>query len=100
MGLGGGRRWPPPPRKGTRRASGTLWHNRPVLEQLRATPNGVRLFLVYGLAVLALIGVALPGVIGLAVETPVTGAGITLMLLLAYTIFTLTLVLQRKRVAF
>ena len=63
-------------------------------------PAGVRLFLAYGLLVLALIGLTLPGVVGMAVEVPITGPGVVLMLLLAYTVFTLTLVLQRKRVAF
>lgn len=62
-------------------------------------PNSVRLFLAYGIVVLAVIGLLLPGVVALAVQMPVTGPGVVLMLLLAYTIFTLTLVLQRKRAA-
>jgi hypothetical protein len=70
-----------------------------VLETLRRMPNGVRLFLAYGFVLLALIGLALPGVVALASEVPITGPGVVLMLLLAYTIFTLTLVLQRKRAA-
>lgn len=60
-------------------------------------PLGVLLFLPYGVAVLAICGLVLPGIVELAVETPVTGPGVLLMLMLAYTIFTLTLVLQRKR---
>lgn len=60
-------------------------------------PLGVRLFVAYGLGVLAVCGLALPGIVGLAVQTPVTGPGLVLMLLLAYAIFTLTLVFQRKR---
>jgi succinate-acetate transporter protein len=75
-----------------------LWQNRVMLDTVRGMPNGVRLFLAYGLVVLALIGLALPGVVALASEVPITGPGVVLMLLLAYTIFTLTLVLQRKRV--
>ena len=63
-------------------------------------PNGVRLFMVYGVIVLALIGLSLPGIVGLAVEAPVTGPGLVAMLLLAYTVFTMTLVLQRKRAAY
>ena len=63
-------------------------------------PAGVRLFVLYGFIVLAFIGLALPGVVGLAVDVPVTGPGVVLMLLLAYTVFTMTLVLQRKRAAF
>jgi hypothetical protein len=70
-----------------------------MLETVRGMPNGVRLFLVYGFVLLALIGLALPGVVALASEVPITGPGVVLMLLLAYTVFTLTLVLQRKRVA-
>jgi succinate-acetate transporter protein len=71
-----------------------------VLESVRSMPAGVRLFVAYGLVVLALIGLALPGVVAMAVEVPVTGPGVILMLLLAYTVFTMTLVLQRKRAAF
>src|SRR3972149_11828397 len=63
-------------------------------------PNGVRLFVAYGVVVLALIGLALPGIVSLAVEAPVPGPGLVAMLLLAYTVFTLTLVLQRKRAAY
>src|SRR5437773_9795607 len=63
-------------------------------------PAGVRLFVLYGFIVLAFIGLALPGVVGLAVDVPVTGPGVVLMLLLAYTVFTMTLVLQRKRAAY
>lgn len=77
----------------------SLWQNRVMLDTVRAMPNGVRLFLVYGLVLLALIGLALPSVVALAAEVPITGPGVVLMLLLAYTVFTLTLVLQRKRAA-
>jgi len=71
-----------------------------VLDHIRGMPNGVRLFVAYGVVVLALIGLALPGIVSLAVEAPVTGPGLVAMLLLAYTVFTLTLVLQRKRAAY
>ncbi len=60
-------------------------------------PPGIRLFLVYGFLILAAIGVALPAVVDLAIGAPITFSGIVVMTLLAYTIFTLTLVLQRKR---
>lgn len=60
-------------------------------------PLGIRLFLVYGLLILAAIGAALPAVVDLAVGAPITFTGIVVMTLLAYTIFTLTLVLQRKQ---
>jgi hypothetical protein len=63
-------------------------------------PLGVVLFMVYGLLMLAFIGLTLPKVIDLAVEAPVSALGIIYMLLLAYLIFTLTLVLQRKQAAY
>lgn len=71
-----------------------------MLAALRAMPNGVRLFVAYAVLVLVVIGLALPGIVSLAVEAPVTGPGLVAMLLLAYTVFTLTLVLQGKRAAF
>lgn len=67
-----------------------------MLERFRAMPNGIRLFLVYALLLLAGIGIAMPYVINLAIGAPVTLQGVVLMVLLAYTIFTTTLVLQRK----
>jgi hypothetical protein len=60
-------------------------------------PFGIRIFLVYGLIILAAIGAALPTVVDLAIGAPITFTGIVVMTLLAYTIFTLTLVLQRKQ---
>ena len=68
-----------------------------MIARLRAMPLGIRLFLVYGLLILAAIGAALPAVIDLAIGAPITFTGIVVMTLLAYTIFTLTLVLQRKQ---
>ena len=62
-------------------------------------PGGVRLFLIYALLILAGIGVALPRIIELAVGVPVSFEGLLAMILLAYTIFTTTLVLQRKEAA-
>lgn len=59
-------------------------------------PGGIRLFLVYAFLILAGIGVSLPFVIEQAVSTPVSFIGLVVMILLAYTIFTMTLVLQRK----
>ena len=63
-------------------------------------PVGVVLFMVYGLLMLAFIGLTLPKVIELAVEAPVSPLGVVYMLLLAYLIFTLTLVLQRKQAGY
>jgi hypothetical protein len=71
-----------------------------VLETVRSMPAGVRLFVVYAFIILALIGLALPSIISEAVLTPITGQGLLTMLLLAFTVFTLTLVLQRKRAAY
>jgi len=70
-----------------------------MISRLRTIPLGIRLFFVYGLLILAAIGVALPAVIDLAVGAPITFTGIVVMTLLAYTIFTLTLVIQRKQAA-
>ena len=63
---------------------------------LRAMPGGVRLFLIYALVLLGAIGIVLPRVVERAIEVPLTFEGLVLMVLLAYTIFTTTLVLQRK----
>ena len=68
-----------------------------MIARLRAMPLGIRLFLLYGFVILAAIGVALPAVVELAVGMSITFTGVVVMTLLAYTIFTLTLVLQRKQ---
>ncbi|TMF40968.1 MAG: hypothetical protein E6I26_01845 [Chloroflexi bacterium] len=68
-----------------------------MIDQVRAMPGGIRLFLVYALVILAGIGVSLRSVIDLAIGAPVSGPGVVVMVLLAYTIFTTTLVLQRKQ---
>ena len=62
-------------------------------------PGGIRLFLVYALTILAGIGVSLRYVVDQAINAPVSGPGVVVMVLLAYTIFTTTLVLQRKQAA-
>ena len=71
----------------------------PSIDRIRAMPGGIRLFLVYAFLILAGIGIALPYVVNLAIGAPVTLEGVVLMVLLAYTIFTTTLVLQRKEAA-
>ena len=63
---------------------------------VRDMPWGVGLFLVYAFLILAGIGLALGPVVEQAVLVPITLTGVVLMALLAYTIFTVTLVLQRK----
>ncbi|HVM29331.1 MAG TPA: hypothetical protein VM305_00980 [Candidatus Limnocylindrales bacterium] len=68
-----------------------------MLELLREMPNGVRLLLAYGFVLLAGLAITLPLVVNLAVEAPISALGLLWMLLLAYLIFTLTLILQRKQ---
>jgi hypothetical protein len=68
-----------------------------MVERIREMPGGIRLFLVYALALLAVIGLSMRYVIDLAIGAPVSGTGVVVMVLLAYTIFTTTLVLQRKQ---
>jgi hypothetical protein len=72
---------------------------RPMLDRIRAMPGGIRLFLVYALLILAGIGISLRSVVDTAISTPVSLEGVVVMVLLAYTIFTTTLVLQRKQAA-
>jgi hypothetical protein len=70
-----------------------------MVSHVRAMPGGIRLFLVYALVLLAGIGLSLRYVVDLAVSAPVSFPGLVVMVLLAYTIFTTTLVLQRKQAA-
>jgi len=62
-------------------------------------PSGIRLFLVYAGLILAGIGLSLRFVVDQAIAAPVSPLGVVVMVLLAYTIFTTTLVLQRKEAA-
>ena len=66
---------------------------------VRGMPWGVALFLVYAFLLLAGVGLSLGAVVDQAVLVPITFQGVVLMALLAYTIFTTTLVLQRKAAA-
>jgi hypothetical protein len=70
-----------------------------VFDQLRRMPPGVRIFLGYAFLILGLIGLSLRFVIDQAISAPISLPGIVVMILLAYTIFTTTLVLQRKEAA-
>jgi hypothetical protein len=70
-----------------------------MIDRVRAMPGGIRLFLLYAVLILAGIGLALRTVVDLAISTPVSFEGLVVMALLAYTIFTTTLVLQRKQAA-
>jgi hypothetical protein len=70
-----------------------------MLQTIRQMPAGLRVFLLYALLILAGIGLSLRFVIDQAVEASVSFPGVIVMALLAYTIFTTTLVLQRKEAA-
>ena len=69
-------------------------------QTVRAMPPGVLIFLGYAFLVLASLGLSMPVVIDQAVQAPITFIGLVWMLLLAYLIFTMTLVLQRKQAAY
>ena len=62
-------------------------------------PGGIRLVLVYAALILIGIGLSLRFVVVQAIAAPVSLVGVMVMVLLAYTIFTTTLVLQRKQAA-
>ena len=66
------------------------------MSSLRGMPWGVALFLGYAFVLLAAIGLTLGYVVDLATTMAVSLPGVVDMVLLAYTIFTITLVLQRK----
>ena len=68
-----------------------------MVDRIREMPGGIRLFLVYALGLLAVIGLSMRYVIDLAIGAPVSPTGVGVMVLLAYTIFTTTLVIQRKQ---
>ncbi len=70
-----------------------------MFDAIRAMPAGIRLFLVYAFLILAGIGLSLRFVVDQAIEASVSFQGVVVMALLAYTIFTTTLVLQRKEAA-
>jgi len=77
-----------------------LPHNDGVSVSVRGMPWGVALFLLYAIAILGGVGLSLGFVVDQAENgPPVTPLGLVVMALLAYTIFTVTLVLQRKEAA-
>jgi len=65
----------------------------------RIPPVGLLFFLGYAFLVLGAIGLSLRWVVDMAIGAPVSLPGIVVMVLLAYTIFTITMVLQRKQAA-
>jgi FtsH-binding integral membrane protein len=66
-------------------------------QTVRAMPGGIRLFLIYAALILVGIALSLRVVVDQAIAAPVSLLGVIVMVLLAYTIFTMTLVLQRKQ---
>ncbi|MFH0751591.1 MAG: hypothetical protein V2B17_07120 [Chloroflexota bacterium] len=62
-------------------------------------PAGLLPFLGNSFLVLGAIGLSLRWVVDAAISTPVSLPGIAAMVLLAYTFFTITMVLQRKQAA-
>jgi hypothetical protein len=73
--------------------------NPPVTSSARRVPWGILLFLTYAGLILVAIALSLRTVIDQAINAPVSFIGVVVMALLAYTIFTITLVLQRKAAA-
>jgi hypothetical protein len=71
----------------------------PGMVSVRGMPWSIGLFLAYAFLILAGVGLSLGYVVDLALEVPITLQGMVAMALLAYTIFTITLVLQRKAAA-
>jgi hypothetical protein len=70
-----------------------------MLQRIRAMPGGIRLLLLYAVLILVGIGLSLRFVVDEAIAAPISPLGVLVMVLLAYTIFTTTLVLQRKQAA-
>lgn len=69
-------------------------------EVIRAMPRGVLIFMGYALIVLSIQGLLLSRVIDEAVQSPISFIGLVWMALLAYLVFTMTLVLQKKQAAY
>jgi hypothetical protein len=63
-------------------------------------PPGVLVFMGYALLVLSVLGLFMSRVVDEAITAPISFIGLVWMALLAYLIFTMTLVLQRKQAAY
>jgi hypothetical protein len=63
-------------------------------------PFGLRFFLLYASVILVGIALSMRTVVDQAATMPISPIGVVVMILLAYTIFTMTLVLQRKQAGF
>jgi succinate-acetate transporter protein len=71
----------------------------PLDEPRGRMPFGIRLFLLYGALILVGIALSMRTVVDQAAVMPISPIGVVVMILLAYTIFTMTLVIQRKQAA-
>jgi hypothetical protein len=69
-------------------------------ETIKAMPPGVLVFMGYAFLILSVLGLSMRIVVDQAVQAPITFIGLVWMLLLAYLIFTMTLVLQKKQAAY
>jgi hypothetical protein len=69
------------------------------MSPIRGMPWGIALFLAYAFVILVGVGLSLGPIVDQAVLVPITFQGVVAMALAAYTIFTITLVLQRKAAA-
>ena len=63
-------------------------------------PFGLRFFLLYASVISVGIALSMRTVVDQAATMPISPIGVVVMILLAYTIFTMTLVLQRKQAGF
>lgn len=73
--------------------------SRPSADAPKSMPPVIQVFLGYAFLILSVIGLSLRFVVDQAVAAPVSPIGLVVMALLAYDIFTITLVLQRKEAA-
>ena len=69
-------------------------------EVIKAMPPGVLVFMAYALLVLSILGISMGRVVDEAISAPISFIGVVWMALLAYLIFTMTLVLQKKQAAY
>jgi hypothetical protein len=72
----------------------------PAADGKPSMPMGIRIFLGYALLILIGIALSMRTIVDQATLAPVSLIGVVVMILLAYTIFTTTLVIQRKQAAF
>ncbi len=79
---------------------GRVAQSAPMLSLVRQMPPGVLVLLGYAFVILGFLGLTMPIVIDQAIDAPISFIGLVWMLLLAYLIFTMTLVLQRKQAAY